>query len=311
MSRFEVRSAALALAMICTACSSDGDRSVHRQDAAAFDSTADSGAGGSAVVAEDGSPAQSDGTATGTADLAVLHGAFVQHADSIDRKLRRVPALTRQERTDLRRDVNEHQIERARQLGIRVSRTIDPLVGSGRLVRLPDTTDHWVIRELDYSVPYVTPDAQAMLVEISQRFHARLDSLGVPRYRLDITSVLRTPEKQAELRRRNSNASQTESAHEFGTTVDLAYRRFAPPAGPLPAAAHPAVAAQARLLCDSLVVETGRLRGAELQAVLGRVLHGMQREGKLMVRMERRQTVYHITVARRFPRPVAAAQRSD
>ena len=125
---------------------------------------------------------------------------------------------------------------------------------------------------------------------------AKLDQLGVPRYRLDITSVLRTPEKQAALRRANRNASKIESAHEFGTTMDIAYRRFAPPAD----STVLTLPADARMLSDSMMIETARLRGAELQAVLGRVLHEMKQEGKVMVMMERQQTVYHITVARKF-----------
>lgn len=221
-----------------------------------------------------------------------------QAADSADRLLRKVPNLTGDERSRLRRDVNELQVARARQLGVRVVSDVDPLVRAGRLVRLADSTEHWVVRELDYSEPYLTPAAESMLLEIGERFHARLDSLGVPRFRLDITSVLRTPEKQAALRRTNRNASRTESSHEFGTTLDIAYRRFAPPA-------HEDVqrlAGTDRMLADSTFIETGRLRGAELQAVLGRVLLEMQREGKLMVIMERSQTVFHITVARRLPR---------
>jgi hypothetical protein len=282
------------------ACAADdGDSVLHRDEAADASRPAAPSAGPEIPT----SAAQS-----GERDLGVLHAAFVTHADSIDRRLRQVRALTREERARLQRDVNEIQIERARQLGVRVV-TVEPLAEAGRLVRLPDTTQHWILRDLDYSVPYVTPDAHEMLIEIGERFHARLDSAGVPRYRIDITSVLRTPEKQAELRRRNSNASRVESAHEFGTTVDLAYRRFAPPAGPLPLEPHPSLAQAARLLCDSIVVETGRLRGAELQAVLGRVLREMQEEGKVLVRMERRQTVYHITVARRFPQRESVATR--
>jgi hypothetical protein len=34
--------------------------------------------------------------------------------------------------------------------------------------------------------------------------------------------------------------------------------------------------------------------------VLGRVIAEMRNEGKLLVRMEIQQTVYHMTVARRF-----------
>ena len=218
--------------------------------------------------------------------------------DSIDKKLRTVPNLTRQERTSLLRDVNAVQIARARQLGIPRGADVEPLTESGRLVQLKDTTEYWIIRKLTYSEPYVTPSAEAMLIEIGKRFHQRLDSLGIPRYRLDITSVLRTPEKQSALRRANSNASRVESAHEFGTTVDIAYRRYAPPVqdsiGNIP------LDAAAKLLADSMLVDVGRERAAELQAVLGRVIRDMQREGLLMVRMERSQTVYHITVAKRI-----------
>jgi hypothetical protein len=230
-----------------------------------------------------------------------VEAAVRAQVDSADRRLRRVPGLTSDERARLRRDVNAVQIERAQQLGIRAGASVEQLTRAGRLVRLPDTTQYWVIRPLSHSVPYVTPDTEALLHEIGARFHAKLDSLGIPRYRLDLTSILRTPEHQAALRRGNANASRTDSAHEFGTTVDIAYRRFAPPEFrtdglPAPALAHPA-----RMLADTLFIETGRLRGTELQAVLGRVLATLQQEGKLLVRMENGQTVYHLTVARRFP----------
>lgn len=230
---------------------------------------------------------------------AAAAGIAVQ-ADSVDRKLRKVPNLSRQEKASLLRDVNAIQIARARQLGIPRGASVEPLTQTGRLVEIADTTPYWIVRELTYSEPFVTPSAEAMLIEIGKRFHARLDSLGIPRYRLDITSVLRTPEKQSALRRANSNASRIESAHEFGTTVDIAYRRYAPPAqdsiGNIP------LDAAARLLADSVMVDVGRRRAAELQAVLGRVMRDMQREGLLMVRMEKSQTVYHITVAKSLPR---------
>jgi hypothetical protein len=231
------------------------------------------------------------------AEWATLRTNLQPQLDSIDQRLRQVRSLTIPERIALRRDVNERHIERARQLGVRVTGSVEPLVAARQLVRLAGTNRYWIVRELDYSIPYVTPDVEAMLVEIGQRFHARLDSLGVPRFRLDITSALRTPVQQAELRTRNSNASRIESSHEFGTTIDIAYRRYAPPAGESFSDVTPYPA----WMSDSLLVETARARGAELQAALGRVLQEMQREGKLLVRMERRQTVYHITVARRYP----------
>jgi hypothetical protein len=236
--------------------------------------------------------------ALSAADWEGIQTAIRARVDSVDQKLRRVPGLSREEKTRLRRDLNAHQIEKARLLGVRAGSSVEQLVKAGQLVRLEDTTEHWIVRELHYSAPYMTPSGRAMLVEIGERFHKRLDSLGLPRYRLDVTSVLRTPENQLALRRRNSNASRIESAHEFGTTVDIAYRRFAPPADDPVAEQAPGMRDQVRLLSDSLMIQAGRLRSGELQAILGRVIQEMQQEGKLMVRMERRQTVYHMTVAR-------------
>jgi hypothetical protein len=272
--------------------------------------------GGGAVEpgAAAGNPASEPVRVVAAAAEAPDPGAFAElearlraEADSVDAALRRVRTLSGAEQGGLRRDVNDPQTARARALGVRPGDRYEEAAAAGRLVRLADTTSLWVVRKLDFSVPYTTPGAEAMLAELGSRFHAALDSLGVPRYRLDITSVLRTPEKQAALRRANANAADGVSAHEFGTTVDIAYRSFAPPvARAAEPGLHPALADSARVLRDSLLTETARLRAAELQAVLGRVLLEMRAEGKLMVMMERRQTVYHMTVARRFPghRPV-------
>lgn len=226
-------------------------------------------------------------------NAAQMHIALL--VDSADHKLRKIPGLTSEERRRLRRDVNAVQIQRARMLGVHAA-SFESAVNSGRLVRLEETNQYWVLRELKFSEPYVTPSTEAMLIELGKRFQAQLDSLGLPRYRLDVTSVLRTPEKQAALRRANRNASRIESAHEFGTTLDVAYRKYAPPAEYPDVSFDP----MARQVADSLLAENARVRGTELQAILGRVLLDMQREGKVMVIMERSQPVYHMTCARRF-----------
>jgi hypothetical protein len=232
---------------------------------------------------------------------AALRERISAEADSTDGLLRRVRNLTGAERAALRTDVNEAQLARARALGVRAGDRYREEAARGRLVRLADSTRYWVVRDLDFSVPYVTPGAEAMLAEAGRRFHATLDSLGLPLYRLDVTSVLRTAENQAALRRSNANAADGVSAHEFGTTLDVAYRRFHPPAGDPPFAAAGGWTPEAALPRDSLLAATADRRAAELQALLGRVLLEMRREGKVMVMMERRQTVYHLTVARRFP----------
>jgi hypothetical protein len=181
-------------------------------------------------------------------------------------------------------------------VGIPRGVSVEELTRTGRLVELDDTTEYWVLRELDYSVPYVTPATKTLLNEIGKRFHERLDSLGIPRFRIEITSVLRTPENQSALRKRNANAARDVSAHEFGTTVDLAYRKWGAPA--LDSIAGLPITGELRVWSDSVMAATARERGAELQAVLGRVLKELRAEGRVLVRMERRQTVYHITTAR-------------
>jgi hypothetical protein len=169
-------------------------------------------------------------------------------------------------------------------------------------VELPDSTPYWVVDELTQSAPYLTPDADAMLVEIGRRFQARLDTLGLPHFRFEVTSVMRTEESQAHLRRINANASRIVSAHEFGTTLDISHLRFAAPADPLPAEPRGRLdrSEVARIYAERLD-STAVHNAPALRAVLGRVIREMKSEGKLLVMMEHRQAVYHLTVARRFP----------
>jgi len=209
--------------------------------------------------------------------------------DSVRAAFRPLGRLGAREISELHQDVNAEQIAIARSLGVRASGAteITRLVKQGRLVALGDSTPYWVLRRMEHSAPYVTPDARAMLVQLGRRFHERLDSLGLPRYRMKVTSALRTDETQAELRRINSNASQTVSAHEFGTTVDVSHERFAVPTGSGAA--------------TEMLEEVGKENSRALQAELGRALADLRDAGALRVMMEDRQPVYHMTVARRAP----------
>jgi hypothetical protein len=147
---------------------------------------------------------------------------------------------------------------------------------------------------MDHSTPYVTPDTRANLVELGRRFHARLERLGLPRYRMKVTSALRTDETQADLRRINSYASQTRSAHEFGTTVDVSHERFAVPA-PVDGLGLEVWEMESEMLED-----VGKEHARVLQAELGRALLELREAGALHVMMENKQPVYHFTLARPF-----------
>jgi hypothetical protein len=208
--------------------------------------------------------------------------------DSVRAAFARGRALGASEIGWLRRDVNRTQVATAQSLGVRAyaDAQIQQLVRQGRLVALGDSTPYWVLRKMDHSVPYVTPDARALLLQVGRRFHARLDSLGIPRYRMKVTSALRTGSTQAELRKINSYASQTASAHEFGTTMDVSHERFAVPAG---------AAAQT----DTLE-ELGKEHAKILQGELGRTLIELRTRELLHVMIEDRQPVYHFTVRQRL-----------
>ncbi|HET7232749.1 MAG TPA: DUF5715 family protein [Longimicrobium sp.] len=250
------------------------------------------------------------------ADSAQAAARIAVERDSVAAALARVRVLRWREIWGLRRDVNAKQIAVAQRLGVRAGgqAAIERLVRQGRLVPLGDSTEYWVLRKMTHSSPYVTPDARALLVEVGRRFHARLDSAGLPRFRMKVTSALRTDETQAELRKTNPNASRTVSAHEFGTTVDVSYERFAVPAGPRDTAAGAAPPVPWEMEAEMLE-EVGKANGRAIQALLGRSIAELRAQGALMVMMENGQTVFHFTVARPFrtaadrPRDPARAGR--
>jgi len=242
--------------------------------------------------------------APGAAALEREMGRILERAAEIDEIFQPLPLQRPAQEEALRRFGNAQQLVAARRLGIRpgtAAEELERLVQEGRLVRLPDTTDLWVVHELDYSVPYVVPHAEALLRELGTRFQAALAGLGAPAYRLEVSSVLRSAEDQERLRRVNPNAALGESTHQYGTTLDVLYSAYAPPAEPIVEPAIPEapwLEPYLRWAAASRAETIAGRRALELRAVLGRVLTEMQNEGKVMVTLERLQPVYHMTVAR-------------
>jgi hypothetical protein len=241
----------------------------------------------------------------GHATDASGHASLNERLAEIETAVQRLPGLIGSVRQDMRRHLNAAHVAAARSNGVgpvRDSVHLAALVRSGRLVQLPDSSRWWLLRELDQSLPYVTPGTQAALEEIGRLFHDRLHERGLPPFRLDVTSVLRTSQQQAALRRRNPNASATTSSHEFGTTLDIAYLSFAAPQSldheslVANGDAQPSQSARADLATrlDSLATRYA----PHLEGELGAVLQQLQRKGTVLTLRERSQPVYHITVAR-------------
>ena len=234
--------------------------------------------------------------------LSQALGLADDEADTANDILSPLPVMTTAQENALRRFLNASHVARARELGVRVTDRAarDSLVAAGRLVELEDSTAYWIVRP-GTSPTYLVPQVSALLEELGRRFQDRLADIGLPPYRIEVTSALRTTERQARLRRRNPNAAAGVSSHEFGTTVDLSYSVFAPPAerspeilAGVPAEFAPHVERMVDLALESV---SGR-KSRELGAIFSRVLLEAQSEGLVLVIYERQQTVYHITVGR-------------
>lgn len=240
------------------------------------------------------------------AEVERMLAETVQHADRIagtaDRILRPLPVMTPAEEDALRRFQNAAHVARARTLGVRVtsSEVRDSLLTTGRLVELEDSTRYWIVRR-GSSPAYVVPEVPALLEELGRRFQTRLADIGVPPYRIEVTSSLRTSARQARLRQNNANAAAGVSSHEFGTTVDLSYAAFAPPAeapGEVLEPVPPDFRPHLERLVDLALESVSARKSRELGAIFSRVLHEAQSEGLALVIYERQQTVYHVTAAR-------------
>ena len=150
---------------------------------------------------------------------------------------------------------------------------------------LTDTRSHWhpgralekvtpcadfYVEPLTYSRPYLVPRAAAMLHEIGRRFNDSLAARGGGDYRIKVTSVLRTPENVALLRRKNKNAIDS-SVHQLATTFDISYSNFA---------------------CFGASCPRSM---AQLKELLAEVLYAMRQEEKIWVKYEKKQPCFHIT----------------
>jgi hypothetical protein len=223
-------------------------------------------------------------------------------AGSADRTLSPLPLITPGEEAGLRRFLNDTHVARAGVIGVRVENEAarEALLQEGRLVALADSTAHWIVRPRT-APALVVPEVPLLLAELGARFQARLAEMGLPAYRIEVTSALRTSERQAALRRTNPNAAAGVSSHEFGTTVDISYAAFAPPAelepdllAGVPVALRPYARRMAELALESVSARKSR----ELTKILGEVLAQAQAEGLVLVIYERQQTVFHLTVGR-------------
>ena len=174
-------------------------------------------------------------------------------------------------------DMNDVQLEVAQAIGVPpVKNREEAEKLKSELVKL-EATDTYVVDSLTYSIPYLIPSAKELLDDIGRAFQDSLSAKGLNPYKLVITSVLRTEDDIASLRKRNVNASEN-STHRYGTTFDLSYWRY---------------------------VKIPEFRGRPyedvppeyLRATLSQVLKDIHDQGdRCFVKYEKKQNCFHITV---------------
>ncbi len=128
------------------------------------------------------------------------------------------------------------------------------------------------VDELTHSYPYLVPDAARLLHAIGSAFRDSLKHRGYAEYRPIVTSVLRTQESVRRLSRRNVNAVSN-SAHLYGTTFDITHAKY-----------------------SQIGTDGSECHPAELKRILAEVLVDLRDRKQCLVKYERKQPCFHITV---------------
>ena len=122
-------------------------------------------------------------------------------------------------------DLNDVQLATAKKIGIRpISTREEAEEMKDRLIEIA-ACERYGLDSLTHSIPYLIPQASALLDTIGVNFLDSLENKGLNPNKIIVTSVTRTKDDVKRLRRTNGNASLT-SCHFYGTTFDLSWKRF-------------------------------------------------------------------------------------
>ena len=172
-------------------------------------------------------------------------------------------------------DLNDTHLQVAQAIGIApVSCRQAAEALKNRLSRI-ETNEFYKVDSLTHSIPFLIPCAAGLLKDISIHFLDSLDKKGLNPNKVVVTSVLRTEDDVKHLRRRNLNASEN-SAHFYGTTFDVSWKRF-----------------------EKVEDEDGRpmqdVSADTLKLVLSEVLRDLRKAERCYIKYELKQGCFHIT----------------
>ncbi|MBR5656383.1 MAG: hypothetical protein IKW98_06860 [Prevotella sp.] len=137
---------------------------------------------------------------------------------------------------------------------------------------------YFFVEPLRQSIPYLVPRASVLLQDIGRNFFDSLQVKGLPLHKIIVTSVMRSKDDVARLRRGNVNATEN-SCHMYGTTFDIAYNRYLRVEE-----------------TDSAYRKDRTASDVRLKQILSEVLNDMRKQGRCWVKYEVKQGCFHATV---------------
>lgn len=172
-------------------------------------------------------------------------------------------------------DLNEAHLNVAQAIGITPIASRKEAEHMKEKLQHIETNDLYVVDSLTHSIPYLIKGAAQLLDTIGTNFLDSLTAKGLNPNKIIVTSVLRTEDDVKRLRRRNGNAS-VNSAHFYGTTFDVSWKRF-----------------------KKVEDEDGRplqdVSSDILKLVLSEVLRDLRKADKCYIKYELKQGCFHIT----------------
>ena len=172
-------------------------------------------------------------------------------------------------------DVNDTHLAVAKRIGVKPLQNRDAALKLGSKVLEIKDCELYRVDSLTHSIPFLVPKASALLDSIGANFLDSLESKGLNPNQVIVTSVLRTLDDVKRLGKRNINASKN-SAHVYGTTFDITYKRF-----------HKVEDPDGRPMQD--------VRADTLKLVLSEVLRDLKKKDMCYIKYELKQACFHIT----------------
>ena len=93
----------------------------------------------------------------------------------------------------------------------------------GDLIRVPQEGRGFHLDRLTHSEPFLLPSAMKVLESMANRFADAMEGTVDEGVSIRITSLTRTQAQQKRLRRRNANAFNGQSTHNYGASFDIAF----------------------------------------------------------------------------------------